>query len=120
MGAVIGALCIGSVSLFASFMPLLAISILFGLSLSIVTSATSAFIADLSRRETHGSAMGVLGSIMDIGHTTGPLVSGIVVTYLGFGQAFAVASFVLVMAAFLFWLGTMVYGLAGPTEEVAR
>lgn len=83
-------------------MPLLALSILFGLSLSIVTSATSAFIADLSRKETHGSAMGILGSIMDIGHTTGPLISGIVALYFGFGKAFMGAASVLIAAAFVF------------------
>ncbi len=101
-GAIVGAICIGILSLFKSFVPLLALSILFGLSLSIVTSATSAFIADLSRRETHGSAMGVLGSIMDIGHTAGPLVSGIVATYLGFGKAFIGASLILVAVACIF------------------
>lgn len=102
LGALIGAICIGTFSLFKSFLPLLALSILFGLSLSVVTSATSAFIADLSRRETHGSAMGILGSIMDIGHTAGPLVSGIVATYLGFGKAFIVASLILVAVACIF------------------
>jgi MFS family permease len=101
-GAIIGAVCIGSFSLFRSFIPLLALSVLFGLSLSVVTSATSAFIADLSRRETHGSAMGILGSIMDIGHTAGPLVSGIVATYLGFGKAFIGASLILVAVACIF------------------
>lgn len=102
-GAVIGAVCIGSFSMFKSFAPLFILSILFGLSLSIVTSATSAFVADLSKRETHGSAMGVLGSIMDIGHTTGPLFSGIVATYFGFGNAFIAVSLVLVIVAFLFF-----------------
>jgi len=106
-GALIGALCIGSFSLFKSFAPLLALSILFGLSLSIVTSASSAFIADLSRKETHGSAMGILGSIMDIGHTTGPLISGIVALYLGFGKAFIGAASVLAFIACIFWLGVM-------------
>ncbi|MEK6692554.1 MAG: MFS transporter [Nitrospirota bacterium] len=104
-GALIGAVCIGSFSFFRSFIPLLVLSILFGLSLSVVTSATSASIADLSRRETHGSAMGVLGSIMDIGHTAGPLVSGIVATYLGFGMAFIVTSVVLIIAASTFLIG---------------
>lgn len=101
-GAVIGAACIGSFSLFTMFLPLLVLSILFGLSLSLVTSATSAFIADLSRQETHGSAMGVLGSIMDIGHTTGPLASGIVAAYLGFSVSFLSAAFVLFIAAVIF------------------
>ncbi len=101
-GAIIGAICIGSFSLFRSFIPLLVLSILFGLSLSIVTSATSAFIADLSEIDTRGSAMGVLGSIMDIGHATGPLISGIIATYFGFGKAFIGASLVLATAAFVF------------------
>lgn len=101
-GAVIGAICIGSFSLFKSFLPLLTLSILFGLSLSIVTSATSAFIADLSRKETHGSAMGILGSIMDVGHATGPLISGIVALHFGFGKAFMGAALVLIAAAFVF------------------
>jgi MFS family permease len=101
-GALIGSVCIGSLSLFRSFIPLLLLSILFGLSLSIVTSATSAFIADLSKRETHGSAMGILGSVMDIGHTTGPLISGFVALYLGFSQAFIGAALVLAGVAFIF------------------
>lgn len=101
-GAVVGACCIGSFSLFTSFIPLLALSVLFGLSLSVVTSATSAFIADQSGRESHGSAMGMLGSIMDIGHTTGPFVSGIVAGHLGFGASFLGASLILVIVSLIF------------------
>ncbi len=109
-GAVIGAACIGGFSLFQSFMPLLALSILFGLSLSIVTSATSAFIADLSRKETHGSAMGILGSIMDIGHTLGPLISGVLAAYFGFGKAFIGASLVLLLFALIFLADIIIRG----------
>ncbi len=104
-GALIGAVCIGSFSLFQSFVPLLVLSILFGLSLSVVTSATSAFIADLSKKETHGSAMGILGSIMDMGHTAGPLISGFVAAYLGFGKAFIGAGVVLAAAGIVFLAG---------------
>lgn len=106
-GALIGAICIGSFAFFKSFLMMLALSILFGLSLSIVTAATSAFIADLSRKKTHGSAMGILGSIMDIGQTAGPLVSGVVITYFGFGKAFFGASLVLLLFAFVFLAGVM-------------
>lgn len=101
-GAIVGGVCIVSFPFFKSFVPLLLLSILFGLSLSIVTSATSAFIADISKRETHGSAMGILGSIMDIGHTTGPLVSGILITHFGFGKAFLGASAALILVALIF------------------
>jgi MFS transporter, DHA1 family, multidrug resistance protein len=104
-GALMGAVCIGSLSLFKSFFPLLLLSILFGLSLSVVTSATSALVADFSRKETYGSAMGILGSIMDIGHTTGPLVSGIVAKYFGFSLSFINASVILTAVALVFWAG---------------
>ena len=104
-GSLMGALCIGSLPFFNSFFPLLLFSILFGLSLSVVTSATSALVADFSRKETYGSAMGILGSIMDIGHTTGPLVSGIVAKYLGFSQSFINASAILTAMALVFWAG---------------
>ncbi len=106
-GGLLGAVCIGSFSLVHSFLPLLCLSIAFGLSLSVVTSATSAYIADLSSQEGRGSAMGLLGSIMDIGHTTGPLLSGVVALYFGYGQAFMGAAMVLagVAAFFLFNIG---------------
>ncbi len=114
-GAIIGAVSIVGFSMFTSFISLLLLSILFGLSLSMVTAATSAFIADLSTRETHGSAMGVLGSIMDIGHTTGPLISGVVASHLGFGSAFICASLVLVTAAALFLINL---GTGNPKSAI--
>ena len=106
-GSIIGSVCIGCFFLFKTFMALLLISISFGLCLSIVTSATSAFIADLSRQSTRGSAMGTLGSIMDVGHTTGPIVAGLVASQFGMGYSFIAASLVLVSMAFLFLTGVM-------------
>lgn len=94
-GGIIGALCISGFSFFSTFFPLLVFSIAFGLSLSIVTSATSSFIADMSRQEGRGSAMGLLGSIMDIGHTTGPLAAGLLAGQFGFRAAFIGAALVL-------------------------
>lgn len=101
-GALIGALCIACFSLFKTFMSLLTLSIAFGMSLSIVTSATSAYIADLSSKEATGSAMGLLGSIMDIGHTTGPIVSGLAAMHFGYPKSFIAASLVLIIFAFIF------------------
>lgn len=101
-GAMLGAACIGGFSQLTGFVPLLGLSIVFGFSISIVTSATSAFIADLSGQDTLGSAMGVLGSIMDIGHTTGPLAGGILAASLGIGWAFFGASVVLAAASTTF------------------
>ena len=109
-GGLLGAACIGGFSLFSSFFPLLLLSITFGLCLSIVTSATSAYIADLSSQQARGSAMGLLGSIMDIGHTTGPLVSGVVAASFGYAQSFLGASLVLLVVAVLFLFTSKVKG----------
>lgn len=103
-GALIGAVAMGALAFCTGFIPLLLCSILFGVSLSVLTSATAARIADLARRESYGAAMGMLGSVMDIGHTTGPLVAGLLATAYGFGVAFAGASLVLLAAAGLFAL----------------
>jgi MFS transporter, DHA1 family, multidrug resistance protein len=100
-GALLGAISIGGFALFGSFVPFLILSVLFGITMSTLTSATSAFIADLSRT-ARGSAMGVLGSIMDIGHTTGPLVAGFVAGCLGYYFSFITAAAVLVGVALLF------------------
>lgn len=103
-GALLGAVAMGALSRCSTFLPLLLTSGLFGISLSVLTSATAARIADLSRRETYGSAMGMLGSVMDIGHTTGPLVAGLVAATYGFGMSFVTASIILLAAAALFAL----------------
>ncbi|MBF0517952.1 MAG: MFS transporter [Nitrospirae bacterium] len=78
------------------------ISVLFGLGIAVVTSATSALIADLSRKEQLSSSMGVFASVMDIGHTTGPLVCGIVAADMGLGRVFIASSSVLVAALIMF------------------
>lgn len=112
-GGLLGALCIGGFSFSSTFAPLLGLSIAFGLCLSIVTSATSAYIADLSSRQARGSAMGLLGSIMDIGHTSGPLLSGMVASTLGYGPSFLGAALVLMMITvlFFFFIGPQTGGL---------
>lgn len=101
-GAVSGACCIGSLGYFTSFFPLLGASILFGLSLSTVTSATSALIADMTAPESRGAAMGVFGSVMDVGHSTGPLAGGLISGYYGFGNCFLAASVALLVVACFF------------------
>ncbi len=112
VGTIIGALSIAAFSLVRGFFPLIGISILFGFSQSVVTSATAAYIADLSKGENRGSAMGLLGSIMDIGHTTGPLISGILAAWLGFGASFIGAGAVLCLMVFIFVLST-----SGPSRQ---
>lgn len=82
---------------------LMALSILLGLALSVATSASSAFVADLSRRENRGGAMGLMGSIMDIGHSAGPLAAGVAAALAGSAGAFALGALALLAAAAGAW-----------------
>ena len=101
-GALLGVAAAASMAAPASFVLLFALSILIGLSLSIVTSATSAAVADISRCENRGSAMGVFGTIMDVGHSAGPLVAGVVVAFWGFKAAFIGCAIILALAVVSF------------------
>ncbi|HPS56909.1 MAG TPA: MFS transporter [Spirochaetota bacterium] len=85
------------------FIPVLAVSMLFGLAMSFSTVATSAFVADVAEKEQLGASMGALSSIMDVGHSSGPLVAGTVITLIsvkaGFLSGFILA--LLVSAVFV-------------------
>jgi len=80
-----------------SFGTILAVSAAFGLGMSLSTVATSVYVADVARREQIGASMGALSSIMDIGHSAGPLVTGIIITVAGYTLGFF-AGFVLALA----------------------
>ncbi len=76
------------------FFTILLVSAVFGLGMSLSTVATSAYVADIAQREQIGASMGALSSTMDIGHSAGPLVTGIVITSIGYSSGFF-ASFLL-------------------------
>lgn len=107
-GAIMGAICISTITLLADFYFLLTMSVALGLTISTVTSATSSFISDNSNKNTRGAAMGIFGSIMDIGHTTGPLVTGFIVLILGYEIAFLISGLGLVLLAMIFKLNVKV------------
>lgn len=95
IGALFGGVCIALFAWSASFFSLLFLSVLLGLAISVVTSASAAHIADLSKGGQGGSAMGMLGSVMDIGHSAGPLLGGIFAFHFGLPAAFLGAGVVL-------------------------
>lgn len=101
-GTVLAGGCMLLLAFSFSILTLLASSILLGLSISIVTSASAAHIADLSKTESHGSAMGMLGSIMDIGHTTGPIIGGILALSFSLTVSFLSGFLMLLLSIFLF------------------
>lgn len=103
-GAMATGACAALFSIADSFVTLLALSIFLGLTISMVTSASAAHIADLSKAGSQGSAMGILGSIMDMGHSLGPLMGGLIAASLGLPASFLGACVVLSATGLLFFI----------------
>ncbi|MDO9034027.1 MAG: MFS transporter [Methanoregula sp.] len=77
-------------------------SVLFGLGLSLSSVATSAYIADIAKPDQIGASMGALSSIMDIGHTMGPVITGILIGTVGMMYGFQ-ASFIMIVIVGVFF-----------------
>ncbi len=100
-------ICIASFIFFpttTNFLVLCSLTLLFGLGESMVTSSTAAMVAEMTRARGHGTSMGVFGSLWDIGHASGPIATGLLLTNLDYLPAFGVVSVVLLIATFAFQL----------------
>ena len=104
---IIGGLLLGGAATFflgftSSYIILLALIAVFGLGLATVTAATGAFVADLSKSSNRGSAMGMLATIMDIGQSSGPIVTGVLVTAYRFRPAFGLVGLFMIAASLIY------------------
>jgi MFS family permease len=61
---------------------------LLGLGVGAVTPVTNALIADLASAKRLGAAMGVFGTIWDIGEAAGPMLAGFLIGGLGYASTF--------------------------------
>jgi MFS family permease len=102
LGLVFGSVAVGCIPVATGFVMFGLILMAFGLAMAVVTASTAAMVADLSRGGAYGSSMGVLSSIMDVGHAAGPVVAGIVVAGWGYGVNFALVACITMAAAILF------------------
>lgn len=93
--------CVPQVSMFPV---LLLLSAGFGFGEAVVSSSSSALVADSSEFKTLGAGMGMQGTIMDIGHASGPLLAGLLIARMSYGGAFMVIAGVQLAAAVVFWL----------------
>jgi len=81
IGLAIGAVALGLIPFFKSFWTLIPAAVLFGISLATVTASTAALVSDMAKAGAYGSALGVMSTIMDIGHSSGPIISGILLSF---------------------------------------
>ena len=104
-GLLIGAASIALLPYAPNFVGLTGLSLVFGLGFAAVTSSTTAWVADLTQDNRFGSSIGVLRTVMDVGQSIGPVLTGWMVGYAGYGSAFTLLAVVLLAAALL--LGVM-------------
>jgi MFS family permease len=86
------------------FWLLLPLSAGFGFGEAVVSSSSSALVADSSEFKTLGAGMGMQGTIGDIGHASGPLLAGILIAHLNYANAFAIIAGLQLVAAVVFWM----------------
>src|SRR5712675_562761 len=80
------------------FVTFVIVAPILGLGIAAVTPVTNALIADLASARRLGAAMGVFGTIWDIGEAAGPIIAGFLIGGLGYASTFDVLSAVTVAA----------------------
>ncbi len=86
----------------SGFVGLLFLSGIFGFGEAVIGSSTSAMVADRCKEKSLGSAMGVFGTIMDIGHAGGPILTGFLIGISGYTGAFGAIGVLLLAVTALF------------------
>jgi DHA1 family multidrug resistance protein-like MFS transporter len=119
-GLIACAVAIAAIPFTQAFAGLLALSAVFGFGEAIVNASAAALVADLSELKTLGSAMGMQGAVMDVGHAAGPILAGFLVSGLGFQGAFPVIAGVVLAAAGSFYLAVKTERSEPPLEEKRR
>jgi MFS family permease len=103
LGCVVSAVPLVAVPFFTQFPVLLILSMIYGLGFSTVTSVTPALVSELVPIEVVGGAMGFISTLMDIGQTFGPIVSGFILgTFLGYVGVFSSLALVLLLTVAAF------------------
>jgi MFS family permease len=104
VGAILLGISIGILGFFHSITAAIILGILFGLSLSFSTVATSTYVAEVTNPKKLGSSLGALSSIMDIGQTIGPFITGVAITFFSYEIGFVLSLIVIVISACLFYI----------------
>lgn len=105
LGLVVCAVSLAAIPFTRPFGWLLLLSALFGFGEAVVNASAAALVADLSELKTLGSAMGMQGTIMDIGHASGPILAGLLIGAFGFQTAYSIIAGLVLLAAGAFRFG---------------
>jgi MFS family permease len=103
VGSLISVLALEAISFTTLFPLLLLISIAYGVGFSMVTSSTPALVSELAQGKLVGTSIGFLSTIMDVGQTLGPIITGLILaTGLGYLGSFSILAVILLAACAIF------------------
>ena len=104
-GSVFSCLILLAVPFTTQFPILLFLSICYGIGFATVISSTSPLISEIVPHSLIGASMGFLSTMMDIGQTLGPIISGIILaTNLQYVGLFSSLSLILIVSSAFFAL----------------
>ena len=111
MGLILGAIGLGMIPFLKSFWALIPASIIFGIGIATVTTSTAAYVSDLAKSGAYGSTLGVMSTIMDVGHASGPIIAGLIIARLDYLPMFLTIAVISLLAGAIFPL------LVGKTKN---
>ncbi|MFQ6087817.1 MAG: MFS transporter [Candidatus Methanofastidiosia archaeon] len=89
-------------TLTSDFYLLIVVSIFFGLAEAFVTTSTIAYVAEVASEKRLGASLGVFGTIADTGQALGPIIIGILLTYISYFSSFVIISLFIVLWTILY------------------
>lgn len=105
IGSIVSGLILAVFPFTADFSVLLLLSIGYGLGFSTVTSSTSPLTCEIAPQKMSGTSLGFLSTMMDIGQTLGPIISGLVLAVSAqYTTLFISLSIILVVSAVIFFM----------------
>jgi len=104
IGLLLGSVSIAMIAWSNNYLVIAVLIGLFGLGLATVTASSAALVADLARESSYGGALGILSSIMDIGHSTGPMTGGLLIAAYNYKTTFGIIGGILAFTSLVFGL----------------
>ncbi len=103
LGGIVGGLPLLAIPFVTNFWILLLLAMINGFGFAAITASTPALISELARRELVGTSMGFLDTMMDIGQTLGPIISGLILaTRFRYQGVFPLLAFVSLISCVVF------------------
>jgi MFS family permease len=104
-GCIISGLPLLVIPFASDFWSLLVLAVIYGIGFAAVAAAAPALITELVPKDTVGTSMGFFDTVMDVGQTTGPIISGwVLAASLQYSALFFSLTFVLLLSTIIFVL----------------